>query len=124
MAMAMRNAFERHWQIEPHRHAHEQAVASDKNAAISSTIWVRALLAPIRHARHPRWLAIDTASCGDDLAASVIMGARWFPWNRAWDLEAIHRGAGRHSPCASCWRTIPTARRAQSSGSAQCRRRA
>jgi ATP-binding cassette subfamily C exporter for protease/lipase/ATP-binding cassette subfamily C protein EexD len=80
MAMGMRNAVERHWQTSRIGMLNEQAFASDKNAAISSTIRFARLLLQSVMLGTGAWLAIDHSIMPATIfAASIIMGRALVP---------------------------------------------
>jgi ATP-binding cassette subfamily C exporter for protease/lipase len=99
-AMGMRGAVEKHWQASRIGMLNEQAFASDRNAAISSTIRVARLLLQSVMLGTGAWLAIDHSIMPATIfAASIIMGRALVPVEQAvatWkQFVAAREGYGR-----------------------------
>jgi ATP-binding cassette subfamily C exporter for protease/lipase len=99
-AMGMRSAVEKHWQASRIGMLNEQAFASDRNAAISSTIRVARLLLQSVMLGTGAWLAIDHSIMPATIfAASIIMGRALVPVEQGvatWkQFVAAREGYGR-----------------------------
>jgi ATP-binding cassette subfamily C exporter for protease/lipase len=100
MAMGMRQAVERQWQASRSTMLHEQARASDKNAAISSVTRFARLFLQSLLLGTGAWLAIDHDIMPATIfAASIIMGRALVPVEQAvatWKHFVAARQGYRH----------------------------